>query len=529
VRAAAPSVLDETGALPPASAAPSFIPLDEAPPESLPAVRPPPAGSAAPAPSASAAAPAPKRPEAHAKIHDTQVFVIRVPRGDKTLDERAKVASEALTRAVETSGAEEVRVAQFGDAFVVYAGTIPIVEIRKDDAEAAGYGEAETFARWVAARSRTAILSEKRRSAIAGTVFSLSLLVFFGLVAFYVLQKVGEFFERARQWLIDNPDRIKGLRVQSQEVIGTTALRGGALVTLLVGRFVAQLGVVYLWLVFALSLFETTRPYTEKLTGFVVTPLSALAARIGASLPLAVVAVVSGVAIYVLLRFVQLFFEGVARRQTVIPWLPPDLAAPTSVLVRIGILLTVLAFAAPIVTGDSEGTLARTGAIALLALGLSSTPLCATVIVGVLIVYGRRVRVGQHAEMGARSGKVVAVGLVDVRLLDADGCEVRIPHLLSLVHPTRLTGARPRVSVTLGAAPHHPPEEVKQVLTEAAERLGEKVHVELSAIDREASLFRVVVSPPHDVTPGDVRLALVLALGKAGIGLGRSPRGVEAP
>lgn len=488
----------------------------------------PPPASGTPAPSASAPA-APKRPEAQAKIHDTQVFVIRVPRGDKTPEERAKVASEALTRAVETPGAEEVRVAHFGEAFVVYAGTIPIVEIRKDDAEAAGYGEAETHARWVAARAKTAIVSEKKRSAIAGTVFSLSLLVFFGLVAFYVLQKVGEFFERARKWMLDNPDRITGLRIQSQEVIGPTALRGGALVTLIVGRFVAQLGVVYLWLVFALSLFETTRPYTEKLTGFVVTPLSALASRIGASLPLAVVAVVSGVAVYVLLRFVQLFFEGVARRQTVLPWLPPDLAAPTSVLVRIGILLTVLAFAAPVVTGDSEGTLARTGAIALLALGIASTPLVASVIVGVLVVYGRRVRVGQHTEMGGRAGKVVAVGLVDVRLLDAEGCEVRIPHLLSLVHPTRIIGARPRVSVTIASTSVHSPDEVRKVLLEAAESLGERAQVELAGIDRDASVFRVVVSVPHDTTAGDVRLALALALLKAGIGYGRASLGAEAP
>jgi small-conductance mechanosensitive channel len=360
-------------------------------------------------------------------------------------------------------------------------------------------------------------------------VFSLSLLVFFGLIAFYVLQKVGEFFERARQWMIDNPDRIKGLRVQSQEVIGVTALRGGALVTLIVGRFVAQIGVVYLWLVFALSLFETTRPYTEKLTGFVVTPLSALAARIGASLPLAVVAVVSGVAIYVLLRFVQLFFEGVARRQTVLPWLPADLAVPTSVLVRLGILLTVLVFAAPIVTGDADGTMVRTGTIALLALGLASTPLVASVIVGVITVYGRRLRVGQHAEMGSRVGKVIAVTLVDVRLLDAEGCEVRIPHLLSLIHPTRVIGARPRVSVTIAAAAHHSPDEVKQVLAEAVEKLGERGQVELAAVDRDGSLFRVVVSVAHDTTPGDVRLALALALGKAGIGLGRAPLSSEVP
>jgi small-conductance mechanosensitive channel len=528
-----PPVIAQSDTLPPASAAPSFLPIGEPPPEPEKPIPPPvlpgeahtlsPSSSGtAPAPSASAEAEAPKKPaEAVAKIHDTVVFPLRLGRGDKTAEERARVASEALTRAVETPGAEEVRIAQFGEAYVVYAGTIPIVEIRKDDAEAAGYQAAETHARAVAARAKNAILSEKKRSAIAGTVFSLSLLVFFGLIAFYVLRKAGEFFERARQWLIDNPERISGLRVQSQEVISSTALRGGALVTLLVGRFIAQISIVYLWLVFALSLFDSTREYTGKLTGFVFAPLSALTGRIAASLPLAVVAVVSGVAMYVLFRFVQLFFEGVARRQTVIPWLPPDLAAPTSVLVRAGIVLTVLAFAAPIVTGDSDGALGRAGNIALLALGIASTPLVASVIMGVLVVYGRRVRVGQHTEVGGRAGKVVAVGLVDVRLLDPDGCEVRVPHLLSLVHPTRVLGTRPRASVTISADASHSLEAVLELLRRAAADLGERPQVELTHADGVSSRFRVVVSVAHDTTESDVRLALALALSQAGIGLGR--------
>ena len=445
------------------------------------------------------------------------------------MEERAHAASEALTRAVETAGTEDVRVVPEGEAMVVYAGSIPIVELYPEDAVTSGYASPETHVAAVAGRVRDAVRAEKKRSAIAGTVFSFSLLVFVGLVAFYVLQKAGEFFDRARKWMLDNPDRISGIRIQSQEVVGPTALRGGALVTLIVGRFVAQIGVVYLWLVFALSLFESTRPYTEKLTGFVVTPLSDLAGRLAASLPLAVVGVVSSVAVYVLLRFVQLFFEGVARRQTVIPWLPPDLAAPTSVLVRVGIIVFAVVFAAPIVTGDAQGTLARAGAIALFGLGLASTPLVASVTVGMLIVYGRRVRVGQHVEIGNRSGKVAGVGLVDVRLLDGDGCEVRIPHLLALFHPTTIVGMRPRLGIDVTVSHAAPPKDVKRVLLEAASAQGERPHVELSAIDAESAVYRIIVSVGSDTTAGDVRLALVEALLQAGFSLGRARGRVESP
>ena len=468
-------------------------------------------------------------PEEPAKIHDTVVFVLRHPHGKKSASERAGAASEALTRAVETPGAEEARVLRQGEVFVVYAGSIPIVELYPEDLEGSGYATLETQAAAVGARVRDSIAAEKRRSAIAGTVFAFSLLVFVGLVAFYVLRKIGEFFERARKWTLDNPDRITGIRVQSQEVVGPTALRGGALITLIVGRFVAQAGVFYLWLVFALSLFQSTRPYTEKLTGFVVTPVSDLAARIAASLPLAVMAAGSGSTLSVLLRFVQLFFEGIARRQTVIPWLPPDLAAPTSVLVRAGIIVATLVLVAPLVTGDSNGALSRAGLVVLLSLGLSGTPLLGSITVGVVTIFGRRIRPGEYAEIGGRTGRVLAVGLIDVRLRDRDGCEVRVPHLLSLVHPTRILGVRPRVAVEVTVAPDSAPAHVRQVLIDAVAALGEAAAVELTGIDADAAYYRVVVSIVPELGAGQVRIAIVEALHDAGIGLGRNTAKASAP
>jgi small-conductance mechanosensitive channel len=481
-----------------------------------------PAPSVAPHPSASAAAEAAVLPEEPAKIHDTVVFVMRHGRGNKSAADRAHAASDALSRAVETQGSEDVKVVHQAEASVVYAGTIPVVEIYPEDVEGSGYSTVETHAAAIAGHVREAVLAEKQRSAIAGTVFSFSLLVFLGLVAFYVIRKIGEFFERARKWTLDNPDRITGIRVQSQEVVGPTALRGGVLVTLIVGRFVAQAGVFYLWLVFALSLFQSTRPYTAKLTGFVVTPLSDLAGRLAASLPLAVMAAVSGVTVYVLLRFVQLFFEGIARRQTVIPWLPPDLAASTSVLVRAGVVVAALVLVAPLVTGDSSGALGRAGSIVLLSLGLSCTPLLASVMVGILVVFGRRIRVGEYAEIGGRTGRVLAVGLVDVRLRDRDGCEIRVPHLLALSHPTRVLGVRPRVGVELAVAAGAAPAHVRQVLLEAAQVLGEGASVELADIDADGASYRITVAVVPELGTGQLRTSLAEALAEAGIALGRS-------
>jgi hypothetical protein len=263
------------------------------------------------------------------------------------------------------------------------------------------------------------------------------------------------------------------------------------------------------------------------LTGLVTTPLPSLAGRLAASLPVAVIAGVSGIAVYVLLRFVQLFFEGVERRQTHLAWLPADLAPPTSILVRVGIVVAAIVYGAPIVTGDQEGAIARTGGIALLALGLASTPLLSSIIVGGLVVYGRRVRVGQHAELAGRVGKVISVGLVDVVLQDADGCQVRVPHLATLVHPTRILGENPRIIVELAVSPAASSATVRKVLTDAAAAVGDFVVVQLTGVDVDAQQYRVTLLAKSGVTASDVRSALADALKNGGVALGRSQRRVE--
>jgi small-conductance mechanosensitive channel len=453
------------------------------------------------------------------KMHDTVVFTLSVGHGDRSPAERASATAEALQRAMAARGAEEVRVKRQGAAAVVFAGPVPVIELYEADATAAGSASLDAYASQIATRVDQTLDAERKRSAIAGTVFSVSLVVLFGLISLYVIRKVGEFAERARTWTLEHPDRVPAVRLQSLEVVGPAALRGGILATLLVGRWLAQLGVAYAWVVFTLSLFEATRPYTARLTGFVLTPLSGLAGRLAASLPLALVGVVFVVAVYVLVRFVQLFFQSVARRETKLHWLPAELAIPTGAVVRIGIVLAAVVFAAPIVTGDPSGALARAGSVALLSIGLAATPLLASGMVGVLLVYGRRLGRGEHAEIGGRIGKITDIGLLDVAMIDDDGCEVRVPHLLSLFHPTRRLGRRRRVAFEVAVASPADPTDVRARLLDVAARFGDTPGVELVDASAGTMRYRVRLAPENATDLTELRIAILDALTSGDIAL----------
>jgi len=459
-------------------------------------------------------------------VGDDKVFVVRIGRGDKTAAQRAQGASAVLTAVSEQMRDVDVRVDRHGDFAVILAGQTPIIQLTLEDAQAAGDSSLEVHAASVASAVRSALERDHRKRALSQTVFSISLLVFLGLIAFYLIQKIGEFGERAKNWIDQNGETVLAVRVRQIEVVSPGTVRSTALITLSVGRWLAQLGVFYAWVVVGLSLFDATRGYTGKLTGLIVTPLSQLMTRLATGLPVLAVLVVAGFVVFVLVRFIGLFFDSIERRENVVSWIPPDLAGPTGMLLRVAVVLSALVYLAPLVTGSTEGTLGRTGAVALVAVGLASTPLLASGMLGTIVLFGRRLRAGQHVEIGAHTGRISAIGLLELRLEDAERAEVRIPHLYTLRKPTRVLGFRPRVAVDVPVGPLEKHAEVQGLLLGVASRFGDDARVELLSADAERTLFRISLVSERQNARSELQLAVVESLAGAHVALGRFvPRG----
>nr|AYM52943.1 putative membrane protein [Jahnella sp. MSr9139] len=461
-------------------------------------------------------------------VNRTPVFTLRAARDGQSAEQRAAAASAALRRAVEDDPAE-VRTEAQGDVAVVLVGARPIVTLGPEDAAAAGDPTPEVHASRVAAQLRDALRKEQSRSATLMTLLSVALVVLSGILGLFLIQRAGVLADKTRAWIADNPERVPAIRLRSIEVIRPASLRAAIHIGVGAAKALAQVGVLYGWVLIALSLFEPTRVYAEQLTGFVFGPLYALLVRLVSSLPLLVVALIASIALIVLVRFVGLFFDSVARGETTVEWLPADLAVPTSLLVRAAIILAFFVLAAPLVTGDDGGTLARVGIIAVVALGLAITPLLASVAVGVTVVYGRRLRVHDFAEIGGREGRVCAITLLEVRLEDARGHEVRVPHLLGLIHPTRVLGPEPLVTVVLTLAPATAgQEDVRDLLLDAAGAVGQRPAADLLAFDADGALYSVSAYSSAPDARARLNAALAAALTAAGVPLGRPPRSAAA-
>jgi small-conductance mechanosensitive channel len=448
------------------------------------------------------------------RLHDRRVFSL--------IDQkRAREASQALERAAASEKQLAVRVQQQKDVQVVFADSIPIVQLGEADSLAAGAASLSVHAADVAALIESALMEERRRVEISTTVFSLSLLVLTGLIAFLVIRKTTEVVDRVRGWFIRHPEKIPALRVGGIEVVRPAAFRGFIQVSLSIGHRLMQALVVYLWLLVGLSLFETTRAHTDRLANLVLTPLSALVGRIVAALPLAVVAAISALVVVLLVRFAGLFFGSVARGETTLRWLPPDLADATGVVVRFAIIVGAVLFVAPIITGADEIQARATIAI-FVALGLATVPVLASAAAGILVVYGRRLKPGEFVDIGGMIGKVRATTLLEVRLEDASGRELRIPHLYSLLRPHRMLGGAPPATVSISIDPSVPQKRAREVLFEAAIAVADDARVELVSLSADGASYLISVAAKSP----DVRAALSSSiadrLAAEGIKLGRA-------
>jgi hypothetical protein len=458
------------------------------------------------------------------RVHERTVFFLRASRAGQSPRDRARAASSALEAVLEDPSEPSARIEEPPGSAVVFVGTAPIVTLGTDDAISAG-GDVSlhVYAAGVASKIDDALRVERRRSAIAEHVFSLSLLVFSGLLAFLLFRRVGDLSGRLRLWVKTNPDRIPALRLGRIEVVRPVAVRGAVSIALALAHRLAQFALAYSWLIFALSRFDATRPYTDRLAGFVLVPLSALIGRLGAALPLVVVAAIAAVALGIAVRFVDLFFGGIERGETHLAWVPRDLAAPTSVLVRAAMVLLSLVLAAPLITGTDDGALSRAGVVALAALGIAATPVLASAAAGVPAVFGRRLRPGDFVEAGGRAGIVRDVTLLELVLEDAFGCEVRVPQLLGLWHPIRVLGSAPLASIEVVVDPRERPAKVEEALVGAVVATCERARVELLSLDADGARWRVSGIPKHAKGAASLADAVARAIADQKIELGHAP------
>ena len=371
------------------------------------------------------------------RIRDTVVLTLRLSDGGMSAAERARRANRAIERALGVSSAKTVRVEQREGRSIVFIAEQPVVELTADDAAVAGEGSLELYSASVAARVSDMLRAEEQRTQWTHTVVSIVSAIIAAVVAIFFIKKIGDWTGRLRNWAERNPQRIPAIRFKTIEVVRSPVLQGALLVSLAVAQWLAYFATGYACLIFVLSRFDATRGYTIGLASWILSPLSILTARVATLLPLTVIVAIGAIGLLILLRFIGLFFASVERGEIRLDHISPTLAAPTSLIVRVGLVVLTLLLIAPALTGNANGTFAMLGQLAVAALLLACAPLLTTVLLGMRVLYTRRLAVGQWVSVGNVTGRILELTLFETRIWVSASVTARVPHLLLLWQPVR--------------------------------------------------------------------------------------------
>jgi len=209
-----------------------------------------------------------------------------------------------------------------------------------------------------------------------------------------------------------------------------------------------------------------------------------------------------------------------AKGEVSVGWIPADFALPVSLMVRAGIWLFAFTYFVPTLIGSQDGLLARSGLLALGACALASTPLLASAFVGFSLIFRRSLRVGEYVDMSGLCGRIVSITAFEVCLHDDDDCQVRVPHLRTLLHRTKVIGLAPLVATEIVVSPSVSQAATRALLMQTASTFGSHARAQLVRVDAHGAHFRVSVRADQRDVGSKLLCALADALGNANTPLG---------
>lgn len=358
------------------------------------------------------------------------LFVIRSGVGTFSTAERATAINERLARVAARPRAADIVVRASDVGLFIAADETPVMSVTDADALAEKTSTRALAERWReaiagalgAARAQDARRTLARRVATTAAVILLALVLLWGLAR--GRRALGRRVARI-------PIRDHGIRFRGLELVPASATMQG--IERAISTAFVALGLVTLAgaLLLVFSQFPATQGYANTVLGWVWQPLVEIFWGTVAYLPHLITILVIVVVSRALMRVVGFVFDQADRGTISLePWIPRDVARPTSVLVRTAVGLIALFFIAPLIPGTGSTAARGLSVIIGLAVSFGSSSTVGNLIAGIVLAYMRPFKLGDRVRVAETTGDVVERTFLHTKILTIRNEEVVIPSLM---------------------------------------------------------------------------------------------------
>lgn len=260
---------------------------------------------------------------------------------------------------------------------------------------------------------------------LANTVLATAAASAFLLISFLVIKVTGRLFPSLARVIAN---RVPGFKLNNVEIISPAAISAFWLQVLRLVRLAALLILLFVCAIFILRLFPWTRALGEMVFGYLISSVELVLGAVANYLPnLFVVAIIISVAYYSL-RALKPFFVAVERGNLEIPGFYADWAQPTYNILTVLVIALALVLVFPYLPGFNSPAFQGVSVFLGLLLSLGSTSAITNVIGGVILIYTRAFRIGDHIRVGDVVGDIIEKNFLAVRICTPANQIITIPN-----------------------------------------------------------------------------------------------------
>jgi small-conductance mechanosensitive channel len=363
-----------------------------------------------------------------------EVFRVRQNLGAATAEQRAQRISAALEDLAKARdfNPDDIKVNEEGGVATVRYGDQLIVTI--NDAEARGSGLPRRalgyqYAKLIQEKLALAREQHTPRYLWRAAAYAAATVLIY-LVAIWLVV-VGT--RRAVKILETSAAaRIKGIKIQQSEIV-----QGSRVTALLVSvvrllRILVIAVLTYITLAKAFGFFPWTREHSQRLLGYIVSPLVAMGEGFLAYLPKAFYIFVILVVTHYVIKFVGIIAGQVQAGRIRFSNFYPEWAQPTYKIVRVLIYAFAAVMIYPYLPGESSPAFKGISVFLGVLFSLGSTSAVANFVAGVILIYTRGFRVGDWVTIGENMGEVVQTSMLATHVRTIRNEEITIPNSVVL-------------------------------------------------------------------------------------------------
>ncbi|MCZ8250148.1 MAG: mechanosensitive ion channel family protein [Microcystis sp.] len=247
----------------------------------------------------------------------------------------------------------------------------------------------------------------------------------FLIISFAVIKISGKLFPFIRR-LIES--LTPGIQIGNVEIVSSSKISFFWLRVLRIIRLLVLFLLLFNYATFVLRLFPWTRVFGESILGYFYQSLELVLSSIGQYLPNAFIIAIIIFITYYLIRLIKPFFTAIERGNLVIPGFYTDWAKPTYNLLLVIIIALAAIVAFPYLPGFDSPAFRGVSVFLGLLLSLGSTSAIANVIGGIILIYTRAFRIGDHIQVGDVIGDLIEKNFLVIRICTPTNKIITIPN-----------------------------------------------------------------------------------------------------